>query len=914
MIRPVLFFAAALALILALSGAASQARTLDLAFLPPVVEPQGLCSPDEAEDPEADLSIGTEDEALTDPVRLRFIRRDIRRLQAQDADRWFDFISTLIDWQARIDPAFTATDVALAKIALHVDAGRMEALKTADLIDRLRQSGVRLDNAQSMALAQYYLNGIGVTRDEPYAYTLMREAAYGGNVDALLAMARLELDGKPVEGWDAPLDLTVTLAFGGMLGQMNAQVCAHAARIARAYVTGDVVTPNPDIAFAWNKFAADLGGGEAAWRVVEYHLNADAAHKDNTELVKYLGLATSRGFTLDQGQAARVKSSGALDEATLTRILGYNFSEDTGRTRPSLSPYLHLTVNLDGQIAGGESLFTRYLRELTQFDTAPGWVFTTLANDVLVRKGRWVGEAEAMALLEGAVQRGDAEGMQLLAKMLTRYRDDEGQLNRAVNLLTEAVSRFGLMTAMDDLDTLYRCQANDAPRLSEADVWARAYRATQDRSVIVSAGDLISLDPFKKPEMLAQLQTQALDGRADSLANFVQRVQLDPLAGDSADRLWAARLSQSDKGLENFAELEFALASNPAERDLAVELFRRIYLNNGVTTALDLAVALVEDNGRDKAIAEEIIGLLTKAGNRGEGAAIRLKARLLADTQGQDAVFKEFEKVIEERGDFLALMFAMPYVPSEKVDDYIDRAVSLMTCGTKDADELGDAAAIVLSPDLTYHWREVGLAIPTGHVLSKLNISDPQMALYRNGAAPTERDVRSRELADGDAAARRSLFALAANPDLPSFNPTEAVEQLIAVLKAGSAADEVWALSAFRRADPEVRTLAAQKLNLPDLFRKAAARGDVAAKLELALLQRDTATTIADLQSSARLLKEAADSGNVTAMTELGYVLAYGIGVPADPRAGLIWLEQADQAGDARARDLARLLKLGRAK
>ncbi len=886
----------------------ARANTIDLAFMPPSVVPQDLCTAGASPDELNDLDLGLGNDELTDDLRLRYIRRDIRNFQAEDARRWFDFIMTLIDWQASLDPGFAGTGATLAKIALYIDAGRMNELQNLNLIDQLRQEN-RLDsNAYRMTLAEYYLNGIGVAPDPVYARSLIREAAYGGNPDALMTVARLELQGDPVEGWDAPLDMTVTLAFGGMLGQMNAEVCRHAERIAQQYLTGEVVTRNPDIAQAWFKFAADLGGASAAWRIVEYHLEADAAHKDNVELLKYLRLAISRGVAIDAVQAERIRAATDVSDETLSEILGFNFNADTGRTRPSLSGYFQLSVNLDAEFADENSTYLQYLSEVIKFDTAPGFVFTTLAKEVMFRKGRWAGEAEAMALLEEAANRQDAEGMQLLARMLTRYRDDPVKLSRAINLLSEAVSRFGLMSAMDDLDGLYRCQANDAPNIAEADYWARAFNASQSESVDVSPNDLLTLDPFKDPETIAQIQTQALQGDSTSLANFVERIQADPLATDDAHRLWAARADGSDKTLENFAELEVALATNPAERDLAIELFRRIYLNNGVTTALDLSIALLEDNGRDPKIAAEIADYLTRAGNRGEGAAIRLLARLTAAERTEMSVYQQFADIIDERGDFLALMFAIPYVTPDRVDDYMDRAVSLMTCGTKDVEELGDAATIRGDVEQSYHWEQIGLAIVGGNVLAKLAISDRQMAFYDVGAAPGIRQVFERALAEGNEIASLTLFDLTADPDLSTYDPAAAAEHLIALLALPD--QEAAIIDRYRVADAEVRAAVDQKLDMASVFLKSAQGGDITAKRDYALLLRDTATTMADLQTSARWLQEAADGGDVVGMTELGRALAYGIGISEDRTLALNWLEQAERAGNTEAASLARILRI----
>lgn len=898
-------------LVFSLSVQSVQARSLDLVFMPPQVELQNICSPGQSEGKPDDLTVEGGDDKLNDPQRLRFIRRDLRRLMADDPDHWFDFIITLLDWQADIDPDISPLATLLDKIRLHIDAGRLDQLKDSRLIEQVREQDQSLTSNQRLILAHYYLGGIGVARDIDYGHELIRTAAFAGNAEALLNIARMDLEGNPVPGWEAPLDMTVTLAFSGMLGQMNASVCRRAERIAREYRNGDVVSANAEVVYAWYKFAADLGGAEAAWRIVEFHLNADAARKDNDVMLQYLRLAIERGITIEDEQIDRLISAGDVDEVTLRSILGYNLSADQGRVRPSVSPYFQLAVNLDGDTADEDSVHIDYLRELSRFETAPGWVFTVLAKEVLVRKGRWAAEPEALALLEIAVEKGDPEGMQLLAKKLVRQRDDLVQLQRSINLLTETVTRHGLMSSMDHLEAIYRCQANEAPMLSEAEFWATNYRASQDLTVKVSATDLLALDQFREPLVLAQLQSQALNGRVQSLANYLQREQVNPLATDRAHRLWAARVNQSDKALEVFVELDFELATNPAERHLAIELFRRVYLNNGVTTALDLAIALTEDNARDPEIADEIIYLLTKAGNRGEGASIRLKARLLSEEVDPVEIYEEFKDIIEERGDFLALMFAIPYIPASKLDDYVDRAVSLMSCGTKDADEIGDAYAFHLIPEMSYHWRRIGLTFEGGNPLSKLRLSDLQMHAYKDGRSPDAKVIFSRLLAEGKDAASRNLFLLTADPDLPTYNPEQASEYLLAILTRREPGDESWVLWQYRNAVSAVKVIVARKIGVDQIYRSAAESGDAGAQLEYGLLLRQSATNNADLQNSARWLTEAAEAGNVTAMTELGYAMAMGLGAPPNSQMALTWLEKAGQVGDERARELARLVRLG---
>lgn len=911
--------ALALALGLALPGRLA-AAPLELAFLPPAVEPQDLC---QAADPEAegDLGLGTGEDEDEDETRLflRFLRRDIRALSAEDADRWFDFIQTLITWRAELDPGFAGAAELLARIALHVDAGRLDELRAAGLVDQLRQGSLKMNGPGKLALAQYYLNGTGVDQDIPYAQGLIRDAAYGGTVDALLTVARMEVEGNPMPGWDAPLDLTISLAFGGMLGAMDAGVCNRAERIAREYLAGTLVARNPATAYAWTRFAADLGGAGAAWRVVEFHLSAEAPVADNRVLLHYLKLAAAGGSRPDAAQAERLKTGAGLSAEELAAAIGPNQVMGPGEGRPTVAPHFSLAVNPDAIELDESGPYLSYLRKLATFDTAPGWVFTRLANEVQVRKGRWKGEAEIIALLETAAERGDAPGMQMLAGRLLRWRQDPVRLTRAINLLTEAATTHGLTEALRDLDGLYRCQAPAAPLLREADYWGAAYRASETAPVEISATDLLVLDPYREPETIARIQAQALQGRVQALAQQLERVQMDPLLGERADRLWAARTQVSDKALELFAELEFTLATTPAEADRAVELFRRVYLNNGVTTALDLAVALVEHNGRHPGIAAEIVTLLTQAGNRGEGAAIRLLARLTEDRRAaamlsvaprtEAEVHAEFAQAIEDRGDFLALMFAMPHVSPEKAADYTERAVSQMTCGTKDADELGDAATLLGSPAASDHWRRVGLAIDGYHVLSRLALSTRQMEAWATRAAPDRAAVLARELAEGDGGARASLWALAANPSLPGYDPAAAAEHLQA-LAEGSPADQAFARAAYAEAPPEVQAAVAARFDVTPLYARAAEAGEAQAQLDYAMALRATAKGPGDLAASAGWLEKAAGAGNVAAMAELGRVLAAGLGVPADRAGALHWLDQAGAAGDRAAAETARLLRI----
>lgn len=877
------------------------ARTLDYAFLPPQVEQQDLCGARQKRKPD-ELTIGQRDDRLTDKERIRLLTRDINRYQSADPDRHFVFVSALIDRLEALDEDFDAADATLARIALHIDAGRFAAVTDAGLVAQLIAARDTLNNAQIMRVAQLLLNGLGGETDEALAYEMIREAGLSGNADALLYLARRMLDDAPVEGWDAPADLTVTMAFGGLLGQMNGGVCGRALRIAEEYMAGGVVSRNPDIALAWYRFAADLGSAKAAWRVVEHHLTAPAEMRDPEEFHHYLERAVDRGITLTEAALAQIRAGGPMDAGTLRALIGDNHAASFDRYRPDITRYLELSVNIDSQETSAGGPYLAYLREVSQLPGAPGAVFTEIAKEILVRRGRWAGEDEAMPFLIEAARRDDAEGMRLLAERLIRYRRDPAKINQAVDLLTDAGTRMNAADALNDLDTLFRCQAPDAPRLQEADHWARAFKATGRDGISISASDLVALDPLKDPWTLAELQVQALERNPGSLSKFLQLVQIDPLATGPVQRAWADRADNSDKTMEEFAKLEFELNSSPAERRAAVEFFRRVYLNNGVTTALDLAIALTEDDGRNAEIADEVLRLLEQSGNRGEGASIRLLARLLGPDTPEAEIFARFAETIEERGDFLALMFALPHVAEAKREDYFDRAIALMTCNSKDIAELAEARARAGEAEAAYRWREIGLTFDAGHVLSKLRLSDRQMRDFRRGAAPSAATLAARPLRD--AARDKHRFRLTANPRLDSFDADMAAALFEALAEDG---DPDWALNQYLAAPQPVQARIAGRGGALALLREAAEAG-----LPPGMESYATALRLnGDLAGYIEWTLRAAKTGRTAPMADLGQMLAMGAGVERDIMEAEKWLDKASKAGHQKAGHLLQLLRSG---
>ena len=887
------------------------AERLTLSYLPPDLPPANVCNADpEGRDPE-EVQDGAAEAAgrapsPEDAAFLDYLSRDIRDLARDDADRWFDFIMVLINRKAELDPGFAGIEEAFARIDLHVAAGRLDALRSLGAVEGLARRADELTNNQKVRLARLYWAGIGVAADQDLAETLVAKAAFAGNADALMEVLRLQVAGESVETWELPPEETATLAFGGMVGRLNRGICDRAERMAREYVDGEILTPNPDLAYAWRKFAADMGGAEAAWRVVEYHLSATAAEKDNEILLHYLRLAVENGYAIGPATVAEIVESGAETEAEIRATLGYNYNRVGSSRRRTAVPYLDLKARLIGNFSAAENDYLRYLREIAALPDAPASVLTRLAKELLQRKGRWAGEAEATAFLERAAAQDDPDAVLLLAEILLRHRNEAAKTARAENLLIDAVSRLGKADAMNALDALYRCKLPAAPMLAEARFWAGGYRAADIAPVGVSPTDLAKFDPAMEPEAIAKIQSLALRGHGSSTADHLQLLQADPATSDAALRFWAGRTSRSDQALEDYVKQEFEHALTRGERYGAIELFRRAFLDVGPSISLDLAVALVKHAGRDPAVAAEIEALLRLSAERGEGASIRLLQRITGADGAE--VYRAYADAIETRGDFLALMYAGPYVPDGRFDEYMGRAISVMNCFTKDVAELADAYALRNRPDDAYHWLRVGLAMERGHVLSKLGLSDQQLSDFRRGRPASVRPGAARARAEGDWPALRRLYLTTADPDDPAYDPEAAAGHLEPFVTRGTASDRAWALAQYRRADHRLRAAIAARIDIRAIAERAAEAGDSASQFALGMLLRTEAAGAGDLEASAGWLLRAAKAGHSEAMVEYAFALGFGLGAPADPKFAGIWLREAESLGNPRARDLMTLL------
>ncbi|MCA0943053.1 hypothetical protein LCM08_25290 [Salipiger pacificus] len=907
--------ALALGMALGLLGGPSWGRTLDLEFRPPDLDIDPICVARPPDEETTAFWGAWNAEALPD-WETAMVRRDLSRLMQIDPARWFDTAMAMIARLEERDPRFLGQNALLARISVMEAAGRFEELMRSGMVPRLAGYGDTLSAGSRTALARFYRDGIGVARDVAQADVLLISAGYAGNADALLTLSSMVLAGEAPAAWDVPLELAVTMAFGALVGELNTTICDRTARIAREYHSGEIVTKSPQLAHDWFRFTADLGDAHAAWKVVEYHLEAEGFAKSNDLLLKYLRQAADAGLPYAEIELGRQYESGALLPHDLNEALELyeRAAVDgarAGLTRVALFLELHAADFPDKRPRRLEAL-----RALVALEDAPGWAFTRLATAVLKDKGRWAGAAEARALLEEAVKREDLDGTVSLAELLLAQPESPGDFDRAVDLLSRAVSVSGGVTPLKVLSSAFACRAQDAPRMQEAAYWAELERATDTANLDLPGEKLVFLSPRSDPLVFAVLQSHALYGRPSAVAGWLKLLEKDPATTGEMRAFWLEYSKRYGLVSDALMKLDLELdGRRDAMLDEARQL-RNVYARSGPSTALMLAEMLLGGAPGDAPLQRmeeqaEALELLEVPAEQGMGRAMQLMADHARTAVERQEIFERYREVIARDGDFEAILFAVPFLaPGAERTRYLARAKGIMTCDYKSAISMANVSILTGEGETAEHWIEVATQLLGDNAWAMTDLAKTVLALGKPGARPAAVALLTRARAMGDQTASRTLFELAIASGTDSYDPQKAAEMLTEA--SANAEYELLAgfLARLRRADDRVRVFIGQMLDMSDLYRRAAESGDLISMRSYGLYLQDTAISPAQLAEASDWLRRAAEGGDTAAMSEYGEALAFGIGVAPNPDQAIHWLERAAAQGNQRAAGITRLVRM----
>jgi TPR repeat protein len=886
-----------------------RAEPVDLYFEPPALDSGPVC----------DQRLG--DEALVakwenaDPGNLPaldtgLIKRDFRRLMELDPHRWFDLVSAAEAQFQTLDPEYSDVNMVIDRIELLLAAGRVADLQKERLVDKLATVDLSQTPRAQHLLAGYLMRGIGIDKDEAKGEALLLAAAIGGNADAILTLVEREIAGDPVSGWTIPAELGVTMAFGALVGKLDPLICDRVNRIAREYMNGEIVARDPVLAERWYRFSADLGDGVSAWKVAEMHLHAEDIAKDNDILLHYLTAASDAGLPYAQVVLARLQADGAL----LPRDL--EAAEATYRAAGEVWPSgaASHVLFLQAQSRRDPAWTPRYLealKVLTARSDAPAWALIAMAEQVLSEKGRWAGEAEALALLERATSLGEYVSMEKAAVMKFHLAHSPSEFYAAMDQLIQVVVTAGEVDPMLELSNAFICRAPDAPQVAEADYWVKVAQSTSTLAVDFSPQALAALAGNPDPIAEAEIQTQALTGRITAIAQYIYLLEHRGVPAETLS-FWESYATRFPGVMTARANLALQAVRRPSERLAALDLFRKALQLGETSAGTQLAEALLEEGHITPAAQAEALDILLPLAERGSGDAMAMLP--LADpAQFPDlaAVHERFAPVIEARGDFDALLLALPLIKDRTVyADYVSRATSITACTFDEALRLTDAVGRARDRALFERWLRISDYLAKGDGAALADLADVYSRYATDADQPKILAYYEAARADGSRVAIHRLLNIYSRRTSPQYDASLSAELFVDLVEVSAPEDLPPALTRLRSATPEIRAIAYRSIDEPALFLSAAESGNPVAMREYALILRNGAETAADVLESTDWLRRAAEAGEPAAMVDLAEALVFGIGTTPSREEALDWLGKAADLGSADAAQRLRSLQL----
>ena len=881
------------------------AEPVDVTFRPPDIESSEVCVP---RSPIHKLVARWKDwdgaSLPNQPIAL--MRRDLRLLRQADAKRWADTIRNANDLLLREVDSYDASDRMIDRIDLLIGLGDIDTLKKEGLPEKLLKIASSGSTSAQMMAANLLSNGIGIEPDPKRAMELIRSAAYGGHPDALLQLAALTSEGTKVPDWDIAPNVAVTLAFGALLGDEDARVCDRINQIASHYEKGKVVKQDVDLAEDWYRLSAKLSGTNGAWNVALLHLDADRIERDTSVMLAHLRQASDAGLTYAQLRLGSIYERGALVEKDLGK------AEELYREAADAGDPTALTrlVNLERDTSNGSeeavAEIISLLEEMIKLPDTPAWAFSRLGNLLLEHEGRWAGEERAVAAFQHALEidPNQVPARSRLARIAMRYVKSDQDFANVTSELRRVVSANGRSDPMLDLQASYQCRGPSAPQPVKSEYWAAIERFSGDKTIHLTGAQLREQSSNADPLVLAQLQTQALNTRAVSLANFLAIRDID----DDTGKLGALRAIVADAGAKtNSAMADVAMTLGRSDEQVEKWL-RQAVENNEAGAKMALVRYLREDGVSSPQERDEILFLVRPLAQTGNGAAIRAIVELDDDVDPA-AAWRTYADAIERNGDFEALVFALAHLGSDiLVDDYVGRIRAVMSCYSANALELVRAMSALGRDEAAQHWIDIARAtaetgwefVAMADTVRELDLSEDPVklaaSLYREG------------IRIGEPLAIRRILQMGKEGKI-ELTQDDTVDLYVQMVTTSPPQNIPSVLKMASFAPDSLRERIEARINRRDLYAKAAEQGNPVAQLELAKLIQDDARTPSDLKRYADLIQASAQQGNSDAMLLLSKAYSYGFGIERSAKISDEWLMRAAEAGNREAERTARMLE-----
>ncbi|WP_181409943.1 tetratricopeptide repeat protein [Martelella alba] len=870
-----------------------------ITFLPPDTLPGKVCAPWRSDDLIQRQWSSFDGKRLPSGVRVEDMDRDLARLRAIDAAGFFETIRQGSDLRLRIDRSYSDASYLMDMVNLYVAAGRIADLEASDLLTQLQSPDLAGSPGVQNLLADLYLQGIAVAPDQERGLQYKLQAAYGGNGNAVLDLAARSAAGLETPGWALEPKAAFPLGFGAILGKADPQICDRAKRIARAYEQGEIVQQDYPYAEVWYRFAAEMGDGDAAWRVARYHLESTAIKKDNSLLLRYLQQAADSGVVQARLALADAYVAGALLPADPAKALKiYDGLAAEGNVDAAIAS-IRLREAQGLATSASSALLQNQLVALTQSENAPGWAFLRLGRLVLEEQGPFAGRKQAAALFSKARDLGDDDGTLELARLDLTTPEDRGSYTRALDLLYPLAMDKGKKAAFDALWRAQLCLAPDDPDIDLARFW----RAEGSRYGMADP-DADQLAAFGKdggPLELAQLQSAALAGDDDAIkAEIARQIRLRPQDAKLIRSAW-----QQQGGFEDGAEIADLTGDSNGE---ALAALRNQAAGGNVRAAQQLAHFYLLNP--DTASLSETEALVTNLGAQISGDDLwRLDAALKAQGGAGFSPSEDVLKAFANSGDSAAILFAASRTKDrERARALFLRAIGTMPCTYAAVDRLAHFALDRGYRDEAARFAKVAVELSAGDPWQDLHNGDILLALGSEQSRAQAFALYKRAYDAGyQPAAYRLLDWLSQGDDFYDAG----LEQTIYLdLLNGASADRLYSVSSrLKKAPASVQAAVLARFDLKRAYQNAADAGNPDAMRELGLMLRTPAATPYELFQSTAWLKRAAEANDLKAMSLLADAYAFGIGTDVSRDEATKWLQAAAEAGDKEARQRLQLMK-----
>lgn len=892
-------------------GHSAAAQAIDLKFRPPDISPESLCVPGPTDSETIALWEEWDGKALPDRS-VRDIRRDIARLGALDGVRWFDTTWRAIELLESAKNAPDAEAVLLMRIFALENAGRFDELAEGGYVRDLAARNGDLALSSMRVLSDLMRDGIGLSADPLLADDILVEAGYGGDVHALRQLAERQMAGTAPEGWDLPVEVTVTTAFTVAIGELDSSICERAQDIAVDYRLGRIVEADPQIAHDWYRFAADLGDAHAAWRVVKYHETGEGIARDNDLFITYLEKAANAGLPHAQIELARTLESGALAPRDLPRAKSLLQQAAASGDSQGLVQYASFLRRQVGSRPDLRGELRTAARALTSRPDAPGWAFRLLAEAEMETKGFLAARETAINLLRLAADHGDSEARLEAARLSLAEAPTDAEVDRALDDYSHVLSRDGGATPVKDMMAALICRAHGAIDATQARYWRERFAAITGGSPETLPVPLMDLRPDQHPREIASIQSGALNASPTSRAEWRRMTEDTAVFGPKPLANMATREIEGDREFLAQISVDLSLAQSGKERETLLARLRSRHHASGAAFAGLISASLFDAAyGPETLInldAEEssrALATLSASAEAGFGRAMMVLARSVASPR---EIHKRYGAVIEIRGDYAAQVFA-----ARLADDpqrHVARAMGTMPCTFQSVMEMSELARDLGNEGDLARWLEAADLLADGEAWRLNQIADAIMETNDDSLLPRAVTYLDTARKQGDPFAAADLFSLLLRRDRAAYEPERAIALLAKALELPNQDVLPGYLDALSDADAATRAMFNRRFDMMQIHRSAANSGDAKAMRIFGLRLREDANDAVSLGEATAWIQKAAEAGDVPAMFTLGEALAYGIGVSANRVEALDWLDRAAESGSQRAEEITRLVRL----